>query len=326
MVSLPAAALRRHPVAEKSEIIFVAKGTTGAEAAVSASLTSNSIGAMDAHGGQNTNQTIGIIATPSLRAILEGIHDNVRRWKAARNQGEAVLTNLSNTLLLRTYVDKGRNSNAGSLEGGGGQGDGGGAAVGVWGALAGAGNAIAKISLVTEARARRLHSDLCALQDEMLAAAAGIRRYAGDARRRVVATAERTGSPGNFVLDAAGGAGGTRVEGEEDENMEQEDGDGDCTVGGGYGLGDVADTAAEVAEMFLREGLVTATVVQGVGTAECSRDREALTMYAAAWMMQPYVDARRVKELQTMVFVESRGAVSAGRGSGRGKGGRTLEF
>lgn len=83
----------------------------------------------------------------------------------------------------------------------------------------------------------------------------------------------------------------------------------DIVVGGGYGLRDLADAASEVAEMLLKEGLVTATVAQGVGQDSSREDREALTVYAAAWMMQPYVDVRRVKELETMVRGRERGRV-----------------
>lgn len=232
----------------------------------------------------------------SLSVTLAGIDGCLRRWKVARHQGQAVLTGLSNAVLLRTYVDKGRSHygprGTNNISGSGGGGEGG----AVWGALATAGSTVSRVSVAAEARARRLHGDLSALQDAMLAAAGGIRGHAQDLRRRCC-------SPDAKVAFAARAArGGSDSDGDAADVLESEEAS--AMVGGGYGLMDVADAASEVAEMMLKEALVTATVVQGVGVGGGCRDnggREALTMYSAAWMMQPYVDAQRVKELETMV-------------------------
>ncbi|CAM9256698.1 unnamed protein product [Laminaria digitata] len=240
--------------------------------------------------------------------ILGGINEFLRRWKAARHEGQGVLTGLSNAILLRTHIDSGRAPSSGS--GGGGGNISGSSAV--WGVLANAGTALSRVSIATEARVRQLHSELSALQDAMLAAAAGIRRHALEARRRcqTIPTAGHPMRGGNVAADtvAAAPAGAVvAVEGKV-KSVNNESSDDSVAVGGGYGLVDVADAASEVAEMLLKEALVTATVAQGVG--KCQDDREALTAYAAAWMMQPYVDARRVKELEAMV---------AGPGGGRAR-------
>lgn len=201
---------------------------------------------------------------PSVGVVLEGIDTCVREWQSARREGQSILTALSNTLLLRTYVDKGRSAGVAT--------DG----ADAWGALARSGDTVRRVSIATEARARRLHSDLEGAQDMMVSAAAGIRRYARDAR----------GCSRKGATEAAGGeaerGGNGRV----------------VSVGGGYAVEDVADAAAEVGEMLLREALVTATITQGVN--DC-RDRAALTMYGAAWMMQPYVDQGRLRDLLAMV-------------------------
>lgn len=230
----------------------------------------------------------------AVSAILGGINECLRRWKAARHEGQGILSRLSNAILLRTHIDSGRAPSSG------GDGDkidgtiGGRSAV--WGVLANAGTTLSRVSIATEARVRQLHSELGALQDAMLAAAAGIRRHALEARRRIPMPRHPVRG-GNVATDAAVTAvvaAGATVTVVNDEGA-----DDPTAIGGGYGLVDVADAASEVAEMLFKEALVTATVAQGVG--KCQDDREALTAYAAAWMMQPYVDERRVKELETMV-------------------------
>lgn len=229
----------------------------------------------------------------TVSAILGGINECLRRWKAARHEGQGVLTGLSNAVLLRTHIDKGR-----APSGGGGN-IGGSSAV--WGVLANAGTTLSRVSIATEARVRQLHSELSALQDAMLAATAGIRRHALEARRRC-RSIPATGHPvrsGNVAAGTAPAATAVLAVESNVKSVDDEDADDLVAIGGGYGLADVADAASEVAEMFLKEALVTATVAQGVG--KCHDDREALTAYAAAWMMQPYVDARRVKELEAMV-------------------------
>lgn len=222
-------------------------------------------------------------------SIVQGIDTCLRRWKAARHEGQAVLSGLSNALLLRTYVDEGR---AASVSGDASSG------AHVWGALTGAGTAVSRVALATEARVRRLHVDLSALQDEMLTAAVGVRRHAQEARRRCCSTEEAAGFDGGstplntsvWKSDKKTAVTPTRgVPG---------------VVGGGYSMGDVADAASTVSEMLLQEALVTATVVRGVGG--CQDDRQALTMYAAAWMTQPYLDARRLSELEAMVGARRR--------------------
>ncbi|CAM9550152.1 unnamed protein product [Ectocarpus sp. 13 AM-2016] len=235
-------------------------------------------------------------------ATLGEIDGCLRRWKAARHEGQAVLTNLSNALLLRTYVDKG----GGGVGGGRATTDG-----AVWGALAGAGATVSRVSVATEARARRLHGDLSALQDAMVAAAGELRRHAREVRRRWVSA--RAGGEDHRPSGSSSGA-KTGVEAAAVVAVAVQDGDGagcrnragsggggGAAVGGGYALVDVADTTSQVAEMLMKEALVTATVVQGVGQEHGRDDREALTVYAAAWMMQPYVDAGRLKELEVMV-------------------------
>lgn len=226
------------------------------------------------HDGTSTAESRTIV---SLRVILTGLDQHLREWRAARHEGQSVLTGLSNTLLLRTYVDKGRDSNAGIGTGGSN----------VWGVLASAGDAIGQISLATEARVRRLHADLIALQDTMLVAATGIRKLARDAHLRSAFAAERAGRTNE-----------PRAAAPAPEDVERDEGGRAVSVCGGYSVSDVGDCAAEVAEMLLKEALVTATIAHGV--VAC-RDTEALTMYAAAWMMEPYVDSKRVKELQAMV-------------------------
>ncbi|CBN74584.1 expressed unknown protein [Ectocarpus siliculosus] len=240
-------------------------------------------------------------------ATLDEIDGCLRRWKAARHEGQAVLTDLSNALLLRTYVDKG-----------GGGGGGGRAATdgAVWGALAGAGTTVSRVSVATEHRARRLHGDLSALQDAMVAAAGELRRHAREVRRRWVSA--RAGGEDHRTSGSSSGA-KARVEAADAVAVAVQDGDGagcgsgagggggGAAVGGGYALVDVADTTSQVAEMLMKEALVTATVVQGVGQEHGRDDREALTVYAAAWMMQPYVDAGRLKELEVMVGGQGRG-------------------
>ncbi|CAB1102127.1 unnamed protein product [Ectocarpus sp. CCAP 1310/34] len=244
-----------------------------------------------------------------VAATLGEIDGCLRRWKAARHEGQAVLTDLSNALLLRTYVDKGG--------GGGGRATTAGA---VWGALAGAGTTVSRVSVATEARARRLHGDLSALQDAMVAAAGQLSRHAREVRRRWVSA--RAGGEDHRPSGSSRGA-KSRVEAAAVVAIAVQDGDGagcgnraggggggGAAVGGGYALVDVADTTSQVADMLMKEALVTATVVQGVGQEHGRDDREALIVYAAAWMMQPYVDAGRLKELEVMV-----------RGQGRGKRG-----
>lgn len=259
-------------------------------------------------------------AIASLRTTLEGIATCLRRWKASRHEGQAVLTELSNALLLRTYVDKGRGL-SGGVFGGNGLPDGNAGAV--WGALANAGTTVSRVSIAAEARVRRLHGDLSALQDAMLAAAGGIRRHAQEARRRVttVFQGEEEGEGLEHAQNGRSVSGGNRVETTPAKKIEaratwggeggrrdggsggvpSDDDDASTVIGGGYSVSDVADAASAVADMLLKEALVTATIAQGVGE-ECSAgNRKALTVYAAAWMMQPYVDARRVKELEIMV-------------------------
>ena len=227
--------------------------------------------------------------------ILAGIDACLRRWKAARHDGQAVLARLSNALLLRTYVDEARGGSvsgniSGDISGGGAH---------VWGALASAGTSVSRVALATEARVRRLHGDLSALQDAMVAAAAGVRRHAQEARHQckpfsagedaaldVCAAPSSTPAGGKRGIKAASTTGLTIL------------------VGGGYAMEDVANAASEVSEMLLQEALVTATVARGVG--ECQDDRNALTVYAAAWMMQPYLDARRLRELEVMVEARRR--------------------
>lgn len=240
----------------------------------------------------------------TLSAILGGINECLRQWKAARQEGQGVLTGLSNAILLRTHIDSGRAPSNGGDSGtiGGNIGGTVGGNSAVWGVLASAGTALSRVSIATEARVRQLHSELSALQDAMLAAAAGIRRHALEARRRcqAIPTAGQPVRGGNVAADTAAAPGvvvaaaGVKVKSVDDEGA-----DDPIVIGGGYGLVDVADAASEVAEMLLKEALVTATVAQGVG--KCQDDRQALMAYAAAWMMQPYVDARRVKELEAMV-------------------------
>lgn len=258
----------------------------------------------------------------ALGAILAGIDSCLRRWKASRDEGQVVLTELSNALLLRTYVDRGRRRrrlrDSDSDDG---------SAAAVWGALARAGATVPRVSVATEARARRLHGDLDALQDAMLAAAAGVRRHAQEARRRCCGRnlaaegeSQRHPIPGN--CGSISGGGGSAVAAAHSVGVKPVEAaavsgamvgaGGDergAVIGGGYGLVDLADAASEVADMLLKEGLVTATVAQGVGQESNGEDREALTVYAAAWMMQPYVDVRRVKELETMVRGRERGRV-----------------
>lgn len=333
-----------------------------------------------------------------LRAVLAGIDDCINQWKAARHAGQAVLTSLSNTLLLRTHLDKGRSvaTAAAATE----NGFYGGAdatledahSSGVWGALAGAGGGktVDKVFVASEARARRLHAELASLQDAMLAAAGGVRRHAADARRLYfsMCVATSTSTEGTFTTRSSISADGGVASGVEvsavasadgrnvgrdvgdgsgsgvdaaDRHEEQRHSDGltddpamkvrtaaapagpvglaelvsklslssgttrdvrveergnhedssDGVVCGGYGVGDLAQCAAEVSEMLMKEALVTATITQGVTDLVTRGDREALTIYAAAWMMQPYLDARRMKELQAMVVM------APGRGRGR---------
>eukprot|EP00904_Undaria_pinnatifida_P013880 jgi/Undpi1/9622/HiC_scaffold_27.g12078.m1 len=235
----------------------------------------------------------------TVSAILEGIDDCLRRWKASRHEGQRVLTGLSNAVLLRTHIDKGRAPSSGGGTIGGRS--------AVWGVLANAGTALSRVSIATEARVRHLHSELSALQDAMLAATVGIRRHALEVRRRC-RSIPTTGHPARGGIVAAGTAAATAVFALESQvkSVDDDGTDDPVAIGGGYGLADVADAASEVAEMFFKEALVTATIAQGAG--KCQNDREALTAYAAAWMMQPYVDARRVKELEAMV-----GGVAGGR-------------
>lgn len=257
----------------------------------------------------------------TLSASLAGIDRCLRRWKASRHEGQAVLKELSNALLLRTYVDKGRDRSDGAFSGGGGGSgrDINGSSGVVWGALAHAGAAVSRVSIATEARARRLHGDLSALQDVMVAAAGEIRRHAQEVRHRcccrftlvagklqehrrhpVSTKAKLVGVDAKVAgvrKEATGVA--PAIAKTEDGHQGGDDG---AVIGGGYGLTDVADAASEVAEMLFKEALVTATVAKGVGERCGDGDhRETLTVYAAAWMMQPYVDARRMKELEAMV-------------------------
>lgn len=242
-----------------------------------------------------------------LTATLAEIDSCLRRWKTARHEGQAVLTDLSNALLLRTYVDKG---------GGGGGGDGGRAPTdrAVWGALAGAGTTVSRVSVATEARARRLHGDLSALQDAMVAAAGELRRHAQEVRRwrwvsaRAGGEDHRPSGSGTKTAVEAAAAAAVAVAAQDGDGAGHGSGTGGgAAVGGGFGLVDVADTASQVAEMLMKEALVTATVVQRVGQGYGRDEREALTVYAAAWMMQPYVDAGRLKELEVMVGGQGRG-------------------
>lgn len=230
----------------------------------------------------------------------------------------------------------------------------------VWGVLAGAagGSTVARVSVASEARVRRLHYELTSLQDAMLAAAGGLRRHASDARRLHFSLAPDVSTtckamPGAAAVavgvtsaaeaDQSGSGGGGIPAGHREQHIagvesgqspvsrslaelaelvsllslsentsdrrvriEGDDSDGDeergCSsfVGWGYGVGDVADSAADVADMLMKEALVTATITQGVTELVSRGDRDALTIYAAAWMMQPYLDARRMKELQKM--------------------------
>lgn len=246
----------------------------------------------------------------SLGVTLAGIDLCLRSWTGARHEGQAVLTGLSNAVLLRTYVDNGLSQytplggSNGNGTGGGGEGGGG----ATWGALATAGATVARVSVAAEARARRLHGDLSALQDAMLAAARGLRGHAQDLRRRCCCLPSAATVTEHAAARNGGDLGGLAAEAALEPATSSSsalpgDAGASAVIGGGYGLIDVADAASEVAEMMLKEALVTATVVQGVGGGrECRGDgrREALTMYSAAWMMQPYIDARLVKELEKM--------------------------
>lgn len=285
----------------------------------------------------------------SLSDTLEGIRACLKSWKAARHEGQVVLSGLSNALLLRTYVDKGRPDSNGMGTAGTGSSD-------VWGALANAGTSVSCISVATEARVRRLNGDLTALQDAMLAAAAGVRRHAQEARHRcfchcfssataAAAAAKQIGEEGkekrsapthdsrskNKISGTRGSSDATRkdngqmsaviavkvknnVNGTASSACSELPADGDkgdvsesdaeVRIGGGYALLDVADAASEVAEMLLKEALVTATIAHEV--CGCHEDRETLMVYAASWRMQPYIDARRMKELETMVAEADR--------------------
>lgn len=341
-----------------------------------------------------TNKNVG--------AVLAGIDDCIKQWKAARHAGQAVLTSLSNTLLLRTHLDKSRSVATAAAETDDGFNGGANATAedahssSVWGALAGAsgGRAVDKVFVASEARVRSLHAELTSLQDAMLAAAGGVRRHAADARRlyfsmcvatstsnKGVLTTRNSTSAGGDVASGVkvsavaaadggndgrnegNGSGGDvsaagrheeerysggladdpaiemstptepagpvglaelvsklslssgttrdgRVEEGGDDGGDHEDSS-DDVVCGGYGGGDLAECAAEVSDMLMKEALVTATIIQGVTDLVTRGDREALTIYAAAWMMQPYLDARRLKELQAMVVMPP------GRGRGR---------
>lgn len=257
-------------------------------------------------------------AIATLRTIVEGISSCLRRWKASRHEGQAVLTELSNALLLRTYVDKGRGPSGSDVDGSAGA---------VWGALANAGSTVSRVSIAAEARVRRLHGDLSALQDAMLAAVGGIRQHAQELRRRCSRVALEGDEGLEHARNRRSVLGESRSESTLAKKVEAEalvqpaaaagatpereggrcgggvtsDDDADTVIGGGYSLSDVADAASAVADMLIKEALVTATIAQGVDRECGASNREALTVYAAAWMMQPYVDARRVKELEIMV-------------------------
>ncbi|CAM9510366.1 unnamed protein product [Discosporangium mesarthrocarpum] len=188
---------------------------------------------------------------------IAGVRDCLRRWRRARAEGRTALKELSNAILAGTFVD---------------------ASHATWATLAGAGAVLRRTGLASEARIRRAHSDLASLQDEMLAASAGLRKHAS----QVWAAAAASSSVG--VNENAGSRPGSAAA--------------HVSVGGGFNLDDLAMAAAEVADMLRREALVTATVVQGVTSGV---DRDSLTVYASAWMMQPYVDDSRWRELQLML-------------------------
>lgn len=184
----------------------------------------------------------------------------LQQWQAARHDGESLLARLSNALLLRTYVRRGRGHRPAR----------------VWGALADAGDAVAKVSQAAETRIHRLHSDLAMLQQKMVDASVGIKRCAVALRHQSIT--RRCIQPD------------TTSSGEEEEWK---------AVGGAFGLEDAAATASVVADMLMKEAIVTATIVRSI--EDCGEDREALTMYSAAWIMRPYLDGEKLDDLQTMI-------------------------
>ncbi|CAM9543807.1 unnamed protein product [Choristocarpus tenellus] len=198
-----------------------------------------------------------------LDEILASIRTCLHRWKFARSEGKAVLGALSNAQLVGTYIDASQSA---------------------WGALAQSRATICRTGIAAEAHARKLHNDLNALHDEMLAATAELRRQVSQV----------------WAVAAAGGTVAQDGDLREDisNTLVPRGGDARVTVGGGYGLDDLAVASTEVAEMLDREALVTSIVVRGVGSC---LDRDTLTMYASAWIMQPYVDVSRWRELQVMI-------------------------
>jgi hypothetical protein len=176
----------------------------------------------------------------SVAQLIISIRPCLQSWAQHRAAGQALLSQLSNASLSRTYLIDGA----------------------MWGALCGTGVA-GLVGLKLETKIRGLHTKLAraisALRD-CHSSLAGI----ADSLNSMLSdgTAERS-----------------------------------TEVSGGYGVADVASAVVSVCAMMVRELEAAAAIVGDL--SDCT-DRDRLVVYAAAWMMQPFVDKQQWNELASV--------------------------
>jgi hypothetical protein len=169
----------------------------------------------------------------SIRPCLQG-------WAQHKATGQALLAQLSNASLSRTYLADGA----------------------MWGALCGTGVA-GLVGLKLETKIRVLHTKLARAVSELR-----------DCHSSLAGIADSL----NSMLS--------------DEAVES-----GTEVASGYALADVASAAVSVCAMMARELDAATAIVNDL--SDCT-DRDRLVLYAAAWMMQPFVDKQQWHELASV--------------------------
>ncbi|CAM9713829.1 unnamed protein product [Chrysoparadoxa australica] len=182
---------------------------------------------------------------------LSDVSKLLSEWGSVKREGQPLLEELCNTVLMRTYVD------AYDREA-------------TWGRLAGDGMHRC-IGLKVEAKIAALHRTLTALHQEMHQLIVEVQSIADALEAALCSSGLTEAAHGNEVQVIA--------------------------VRGGYELRDAARVVRAAAVMLEKELELTGAVLQD--SILCS-DRNTLTLYTAAWMMQPFMDQQVLKDLTAM--------------------------
>jgi hypothetical protein len=178
--------------------------------------------------------------TESEAQLIISIRPCLQGWAQKKAAGQALLSQLSNASLSRTYL----------------------ADSAMWGALCGTGVA-GLVGLKLETKIRGLHTKLARAVSELR-----------DCHSSLAGIADSL----NSMLNDGAGESSTEV-------------------AGGYALADVASAAASVCAMMARALDAATAIVNDL--SDCT-DRDRLVLYAAAWMMQPFVDKQQWHELASV--------------------------